>query len=78
VTPADGIHLDDLAIEQLKPVVLSENAGLGHAMELIHREALGGDLGDHNAILPGILRRPAKKPSGRSTTPFAPYFVQMS
>ena len=50
VTAADGIHLDDLAIEQFEPVVVAENAGLGHALELGHREALGNDVGDHGAI----------------------------
>ena len=36
---ADRRHLDDLALDELDPVVLADDAGLAHAVVLVEREA---------------------------------------
>ena len=38
VRGADGRHLDDLALDQLDPLVLAEDAGLRHPVVLVHGE----------------------------------------
>jgi hypothetical protein len=35
----DGAHLDDLAVEQLDAIVLPQDAGLGHPVVFLDREA---------------------------------------
>jgi len=39
VRNADRGHLDDLALDQLDPIVGREHAGVDHALVLVHGEA---------------------------------------
>jgi len=38
VTTTDRAHLDDLAVDKLHPVILAQDAGLGHAVIVVDVE----------------------------------------
>src|SRR6185295_7091053 len=67
VGAADRRHLDDLALDELDPVVLAEDAGLAHAVILIEREAPAPE-SDRHAVL--VLSHSAPPPTTRQCREF--------
>src|SRR4029450_1218216 len=67
VAAADGGHLDDLALDELDPVVLAEDAGLAHPVVLIEREAPAPE-SDRHAVL--VLSHSAPPPTTRQCREF--------
>jgi hypothetical protein len=56
VPPAKSTsHLDDLAVEQLDPIVFAEHARLGHPVVFVHGEAASGER--HAHTIPECRRR---------------------
>jgi hypothetical protein len=59
VWAADGGHLDDLAVDQLRPVLSSQDPNLGHPVVFVDGEPPPRRLDWHPACLPRLFKVPS-------------------